>query len=190
MKDVLKGELVQLGAVDMDELSKVIVRWERDSEFMRLLDAEAVRLFSRKSMQKLLEKDMDEENVSRYWFTICSLADNQLLGDITLHVNSWLGRDAFIGIGIGEREFWGKGYGTDAMKLILQYAFTEINLERVSLTVFEYNPRAIRSYEKAGFSREGRMRKFLNKDGKRWDMFMMGILREEWMEQNGSQNKN
>jgi RimJ/RimL family protein N-acetyltransferase len=54
----------------------------------------------------------------------------------------------------------------------------------MTLTVFEYNPRAIRSYEKAGFQREGRLRKILNKEGKRWDMLYMGILRKEWLEQN------
>ena len=69
--------------------------------------------------------------------------------------------------------------------VILRYGFTEVNLKRVTLTVFEYNPRAIRSYEKAGFRHEGRMRGALNKEGKRWDILVMGILREEWMEQNG-----
>jgi len=63
-------------------------------------------------------------------------------------------------------------------------------MNRVTLSVFEYNPRAIRSYEKAGFRHEGRMRGRLNKEGKRWDMLFMGILRKEWMEQNGNKNTN
>ena len=58
--------------------------------------------------------------------------------------------------------------------------FNELNLHRVSLDVFEYNPRAIRSYEKVGFVFEGRTRKFLNREGQRWDMIFMGILRSEW----------
>jgi len=89
-----------------------------------------------------------------------------------------------VGLGIGERDFWGRGYGTDVMKLILRYAFMEINLRRVTLTVFEYNPRAIRSYEKAGFRHEGRLRKLLHRDGRRYDELFMGILREEWLEKN------
>jgi len=76
------------------------------------------------------------------------------------------------------------------MKVILRYAFTEINMNRVTLNVFEFNPRAIRAYEKAGFRHEGRMRKVLNKEGKRWDMLYMSILREEWMEQNGYNTAN
>jgi RimJ/RimL family protein N-acetyltransferase len=64
----------------------------------------------------------------------------------------------------------------------LRFAFSEINLRRVTLTVFEYNRRAIRSYEKAGFQHEGRLRGALNKEGKRWDMLYMGIRREEWLD--------
>ena len=71
------------------------------------------------------------------------------------------------------------------MKVVLRYAFTELNLQRLTLTVFEYNPRAVRAYEKTGFRHEGRLRQFLNREGRRWDMLFMGILRHEWMEQNG-----
>jgi RimJ/RimL family protein N-acetyltransferase len=90
--------------------------------------------------------------------------------------------EAWVGIGIGEREFWGKGYGTEMMKLCLQYAFTELNVHRVSLGLHEYNPRALRSYQKAGFRMEGRTRQDLMREGKRYDSLWMGILREEWMQ--------
>jgi RimJ/RimL family protein N-acetyltransferase len=108
-----------------------------------------------------------------------------LLGDITLSVINWGSRDAFAGIGIGAREFWGKGYGTEAMELILRYGFTELNLRRISLTVFEFNQRAVRSYEKVGFRLEGRQRQFMRREGRRWDILYMGILRQEWMEKYG-----
>ena len=68
------------------------------------------------------------------------------------------------------------------MNIVLRFAFTEINLRRVTLTVFEYNPRAIRSYEKTGFKHEGRLRGALLRDEKRWDVLYMGIRREDWME--------
>ena len=66
------------------------------------------------------------------------------------------------------------------MKVLLRYAFEELNLHRVNLSVFEYNPRAIRSYEKAGFRHEGRQRDALHRCGKRWDMLYMGILKSDW----------
>ena len=182
MKDIYRGELVRLGAMDAEEAGKAFARWSRDSEFRRLLDSGVSQLHSAKGVQKWLEKELEEQSVNQHWFSIRKFDDDRLLGDIDLYIYTWTGRDAFVGLGIGEREFWGRGYGTDVMKVILRYAFTEVNLNRVSLTVFEYNPRAVRSYEKAGFRHEGRMRQVLNKEGKRWDILTMGILRDEWME--------
>ena len=83
-------------------------------------------------------------------------------------------------IGIGEPDAWNKGYGSEAMRLMLRYGFEELNLNRVSLGVFSANPRGIRSYEKCGFVHEGRMREFARRDGQYWDLVFMGILREEW----------
>ena len=181
MKDILKGRLVRLSAMDLDEFSKAFSRWSRDSEFRRLINSGASIAVSSDGVKRWLEKELDEQSVNSHWFSIRKLDDDVLLGDIDLYVYNWPARDAFVGLGIGEREFWGKGYGTDLMRTILRYAFDEVNLNRVTLTVFEYNPRAIRAYEKAGFRHEGRIRQALNKEGKRWDMLFMGILREEWM---------
>jgi RimJ/RimL family protein N-acetyltransferase len=184
MNDVLNGALVRLSAVDPDEFSKAFTGWRRDSEFMRLMDADAARVGSQKDSQKSLEKELEDQQLNQHWFTIRTLSEDKLIGDIGLFVVSWPGRDAFVGLGIGDRDFWGRGYGTDAMKLILRYGFMEVNLRRVTLTVFEYNPRAIRSYEKAGFRHEGRLRGTLCRDGRRWDLLFMGILRDEWLELN------
>jgi RimJ/RimL family protein N-acetyltransferase len=181
MKDILKGELIQLGAVDHEELGKAYAAWNKDSELTRYLDARTVSMRSAKHISGFFEKEMEELTPANHYFTIRALDDNRLLGDINLDViNDWSSRDAFVGLGIGERQNWGKGYGTDAMKVMLRFAFTEVNLRRVTLTVFEYNPRAIRSYEKIGFQHEGRLRGALLRDGKRWDMLYMGILREDW----------
>lgn len=182
MKDLLKGELVRLSAVDPAELGKAFAKWNQDSELTRYLDARTTLLRSTKSVSDSIEKDVKDPSPAEHPFAIRALGDNRLLGDIGLYViNDWISRDAFVGLGIGERENWGKGYGTDAMRVALHYAFTELNLRRVTLTVFEYNPRAIRSYEKTGFQHEGRLRGALLRDGKRWDMFYMGILRDDWM---------
>jgi RimJ/RimL family protein N-acetyltransferase len=183
MKDIFKGDLVRLSAVDHEELGKAYSIWNQDSELTRLLDARMVSLRSAKSISDFFEKEAKDASPQEHAFTIRAIDDNRLLGDIGLYViNNWSSRDAFVGIGIGNRNDWGKGYGTDAMKIILRFAFTEINLRRVSLTVFEYNPRAIRSYEKSGFQHEGRLRGALLRDGKRWDMLYMSILSADWKE--------
>jgi len=183
VKDIFKGELVRLSAFDAVELAKAYTNWTRDSELQRLFDGGASVLHSSKAGTDFFEKMLKEENSANHFFSIRKLDDDRLLGDINLDViNDWGSRDSFVGIGIGNREDWGKGYGTDAMKIILRFAFTELNLRRVTLTVFEYNPRAIRSYEKTGFHHEGRLRGALLRDGKRWDMLYMGILAEDWKE--------
>ena len=96
--------------------------------------------------------------------------------------------EAWVGLGIGEREFWGKGYGTDMMKFACSMSLAELCLERLSLGLHEYNPRALRSYEKCGFRLEGRTRQDILREGKRYDSLWMGILREEWLQmQNGDE---
>ncbi|MFN8385932.1 MAG: GNAT family protein [Anaerolineales bacterium] len=190
MKDIYTGDLTHLIMLDAKEGAKAFARWDRDSEFRRYLDSGAAYLISSNKIEKEIEEDANENSPRFYPFGVRALTGDTMIGLVDLFVYNWTGRDAFVGIGFGEREYWGKGYGADAMNLILRYAFTELNLRRVTLNVFEYNPRAIRSYEKVGFRHEGRIRQALNKEGKRWDMLFMGILRGEWMEQNDYKTTN
>jgi RimJ/RimL family protein N-acetyltransferase len=131
-------------------------------------------------MKEWFEKDLETASPTYVAFSVRTLAEDKLIGFVSFDGINWTSRDAFVAIGIGERDFWGRGFGTDAMRLMLRYGFTELNLHRVTLAVFEYNPRAVRSYEKCGFRHEGREREFLLRDGKRWDLLHMGILRSEW----------
>jgi RimJ/RimL family protein N-acetyltransferase len=85
-------------------------------------------------------------------------------------------------LGIGDAADRGKGYGSEAIKLLLRYTFEEINLHRLSAAVPEYNLPALRLFDKAGFSIEVRQRQFLHRDGRRWDMLGLGLLRSEWLQ--------
>jgi RimJ/RimL family protein N-acetyltransferase len=87
---------------------------------------------------------------------------------------------AELGIVIGNKDYWNKGYGTEAITLLLKHCFETLNLNRVMLKVFKNNPRAIRCYEKSGFQHEGTMRQAHYQDGKYHDVLIMGILKEEW----------
>ncbi|PKO13249.1 MAG: GNAT family N-acetyltransferase [Chloroflexi bacterium HGW-Chloroflexi-10] len=177
---ILKGEKVQLVAVEADRDARNFVGWRKNSEYLRLMDAGVAKAFSVEKMKKWLEEDeLSDENA---FFMIRTLEDERLIGEIGLSDFKGNYVNAFVGISIGEPNDWGKGYGSDAMRIILRYAFTILNLHHVSLTVFDYNPRAIRSYEKVGFQYEGVQRQFLNRDGKRWNMHRMGILQREWFD--------
>jgi RimJ/RimL family protein N-acetyltransferase len=180
-QNLLHGTLVRLTAEEPPVHAQEYALWNRDSEFMRLLDAEPAYPPSVKKLTELIQKDQEKDPPPYYLFAIRTLVDDKLVGYIGLDGDAFPHGELFVGIAIGEREAWGKGYGTDAMKVILRYAFQELNLRRVSLDTFEYNPRAIRSYEKAGFVNEGRARKYLCREGQRWDLLFMGILREEWL---------
>jgi diamine N-acetyltransferase len=89
-------------------------------------------------------------------------------------------RSAEFGIMIGEKSYWNQGYGTEAVRLLMQLGFTTLNLNRIYLRVLENNPRAIRAYEKAGFTYEGRQRQAEFKDGRYLDLLVMSILRAEY----------
>jgi RimJ/RimL family protein N-acetyltransferase len=186
-ENLFVGKLVKLVAVEPEKAAPLFSRWSRDAEFERLLDSNAPRLFSAATIKTWIEEEMEKETVNFAFFMIQKLEDDRPIGFIDLGYRNWHTGNAWVGIGIGERDSWGKGYGTDAMRLILRYAFDELNLHRVSLGVFEFNPRAMRSYEKAGFTVEGRERAAIHRDGRRWDVILMGILRSEWeVQQNGS----
>ncbi len=180
MSKLLKGELVRLTAANGETDAAILARWSRDAEYARLLDTDPAFPRSAQRAKEDIEQWIERERPDGIEFMIRKLDDNQLLGFVGLANIQWTHGDAFVGIAIGEREYWGKGYGTDAMRVMLHYAFTELNLHRVSLEVFEYNTRAQRSYQKAGFVVEGCERQYVQRDGKRYDVVNMGILREEW----------
>jgi len=179
-RNLLTGELVCLTVEDAGTMANLFCSWHIDSEYSRLLDSAVARFYSKKATQSFLEKEFEKEEFNSFIFIIRTLAEDRMIGFLDLDGILWNQGDAFVGIGLGERQFWGKGYGTDAMRVLLRFAFTELNFHRISLNVFEFNPRAIHSYEKAGFKVEGRARKVLNRGGQRWDLIFMGILRHEW----------
>src|SRR5258705_8791590 len=106
MKDIFIGKLVRLSAFDPEEMSKVFPRWNLNSEYFRLLNSSARPMQSVKSAAKWMEKEAEEISPSNYYFSIRTLEDDKLIGEIGLDVVNWPGRDAFVGLGIGETEYW------------------------------------------------------------------------------------
>jgi RimJ/RimL family protein N-acetyltransferase len=172
------GKLVRLAAFDIDHDPEILARWNQDSEYQQLLSSGPAGLWTPKQIKEWFDK----ENPNSYQFAIRTMEGNQLIGTVGLDGVDWVTGNTFVGIGIGERQYWGKGYGSEAMNLILRFAFAGLNLRRVSLDVFEYNRRAYLSYLKCGFKDEGRMRQWMQRGGERHDLIFMGILREEWEE--------
>ena len=173
----LQGELVRLAAFDLEKDSEALARWSRDSEYQRLLDTGPSVVNASTSMREFMEKEIGKNYIL---FGIRPLNEDRTVGFADLSGFDWLARSAWVAIGIGEAEYRGRGLGTEAMRLLVRFAFEQLNLNRINLTVFSYNPRAMRSYEKCGFVYEGCQRQFLNRDGRRWDMVYMGLLKSDW----------
>ncbi len=186
-ENIFLGTAVRLTAEDPGELAKAFVKWDRDAGFKRLLDDAPPMFRSIEKNKEWIEKLLEEDQSNSFFFGVRTLEGDQLIGFIDLWVN-WMHADGWVGIGLGERDYWGNGYGTDAMQVMLRYAFTELDLKRVTLSVFEYNLRAQRSYAKAGFQLEGRLRGDLHRQGQRWDVLVMGILQKEWLERAHAEN--
>lgn len=186
MKDLFRGERIRLTAEEPGTRARIEARWQLDSEFIRLSDNEPIRLESEKHLREGFEKQAkDGYSSHRYSFAVRTIEGDTYIGFFGLWVHL-VHSEAWVGIGIGEREFWGRGYGTEMMNLCLQYVFDELCLERVSLGLHAFNERALKSYEKCGFRLEGRTRQDVMREGRRTDTLWMGILREEWQEmQNG-----
>ena len=180
MKDLYRGALVRLSSDSPETLAKAFARWDRDTELHRLADIDPAQLWSEKKLKEFFEKR--EKDKRAYRFSLHTLTDDQLIGIIGLVPNDTC-EDAWLYIALYEPDYLGKGYGSDGMKLIMQFGFVELNLRRISLGLNGYNERALRTYQKAGFQLEGRSRQDVIKDGKRYDGLFMGILREEWLAQ-------
>lgn len=106
--------------------------------------------------------------------------EGRLIGEIKLHSINTVDRRASMAIAIYERQLLGKGFGSDAIRLLLHHAFTQLNLHRIGVRVLAYNERAIKAYQKCGFVVEGRERETAFVDGAWQDDLMMGILSQEY----------
>lgn len=174
---LLHGRRLRLTALTQEDLP-TIARWQHNSAFLRFFDALPAYPRSEASLAQWLQGRQKEKNA--FLFAVRPLDENTLIGYVELEGILWSHQVGWASIAIGDPSHWGQGYGTEAMQLLLAFAFDELNLHRVQLTVFSYNRRAIALYEKLGFRHEGTYREFMQRDGRRYDMLLYGLLRSEW----------
>ena len=177
------GERVLLRHHHPEDLAD-IRRWYRDPELGRLTRY-SLRQMSIEEIDRFFHtRLMSPEQVG---YAIVIRETGQLIGSTTFSNLDPDNGSALFHISIGASDLWGEGYGTEATELMLWLAFERIGLHRVALSVFGFNSRAIRSYEKAGFTLEGRHREAILRDGGRWDELTMGILASEWQARRGGE---
>ncbi|MPZ49843.1 MAG: GNAT family N-acetyltransferase [Dehalococcoidia bacterium] len=176
---MLTGKLVRLRARAMTDLDNSL-RWINDPEVTRFLGGQTRYPFSREQEEAWLTAAVLRTHPPEISLSIDTLAGSRHIGGIGLHKVSPEDRKAELGIMIGEQDCWGLGYGTDAIRTLLRFAFDEINLNRIELQVHDDNARAIACYLKCGFVEEGRLRQDRYKDGAYYDTLVMGILASEF----------
>lgn len=115
-----------------------------------------------------------------YRFAIESVEGSHYIGDCGINSIDWKNSVASVAIFIGDKAYRGKGYGTEAMEILLSFIFNQININKVRLNVYSFNEPAIKSYEKCGFKKEGVLRQEIFRDGRYYDTIVMGILRDEY----------
>jgi RimJ/RimL family protein N-acetyltransferase len=175
----MEGELVRLRAYEKADL-EAVMKWINDEEVTDFLGGPVFRSpVSSIAEARYIEANTDPASPNKT-LVIETLADRRNIGATDLHAIDWHNRHAEVGIVIGDKRCWSKGYGSDAMRVMLRLAFDKLNLNRISLRVFDYNQRAVRAYEKCGFVREGVLREDRYLGGRYFDTIVMGILASEY----------
>ena len=172
----IEGELVALGPLRREHIP-LYLRWINDLGTTRTLAVPSRPMTLEQETAWYERAAVDD---AQPLFTIYERATGRAIGNCGLHEIDHHNRRTDVGIMIGEPDARGHGYGTEAMQLLLDYAFTVLALHSVMLLVYEYNYAARRSYEKAGFREIGRRRESRWYNGRFWDEIHMDILSSEF----------
>ena len=174
---MLEGTLVRLRAMEPGDLEDAY-KWANDREVTLWLTSPRYPM-SRKAEQEWIDAPTNSFGGVRL---AIDTKDGKHIGEINLHRVNPEDRKAALGIMIGEKDHWSNGYGTDAIKTLVSFAFDEMNLHRVWLHAFADHEQAISCYLKCGFREEGRLRQEVYQDGRYYDVILMGVLQAEFTE--------
>lgn len=166
---------INLSKIKKEDM-EYIYRWFSDDKFLKYYDYYPPVPLSKEEIDKIFN-DYENSNKSKVFAV---RLDNTIIGvagfDDIIEEN----KVATLFIGLGNKNERRKGYGSEAMKLLLEYGFNDLSFHRIQLNVLEFNVGAIFLYEKFGFKKEGIFREFVLRDGKRYNLFLYGLLRDEW----------
>ncbi|HVF25757.1 MAG TPA: GNAT family protein [Anaerolineales bacterium] len=179
------GRDIRLGPIDYEKDPEVESRWTHDSAFMRMYEIDPARPMSAAMIKKHYEKleKQVEEDKNLYQFMIRAKEDDRLIGRAAIQWIEWTNGNAWLHLGIGSTQDQRKGYGSQALGMLMRFAFAELNLFRLSVRIPEYNQAASALFNKFGFVEEIRRRQALDRDGRRWDLMVFGLLNSEWQSQ-------
>ena len=172
-----EGSLVVLRPLERADLNERYLGWLNDPEVTRYTET-GIFPSTAEDLENYFRSVTGSKN--DVMLAVIDKKSGQHIGNVKLGPIHWLHRRATFGILIGEKEFWGKGVGLEATRLMVEYGFQRLNLHRIDLGVFAEHAAAVHCYEQAGFKIEGRMREDLFLDGEYKDRLRMGLLRSEY----------
>lgn len=172
----LVGERIYLSPRNVEDV-EIFTEWMNDF-YITDYTGRSYQTMTLQEEKTYLEKEQNNKNV----FAIIDLEADEVIGNVGLHEINHINRTATLGIFIGNKNYWSKGYGTEAIQLILDFGFNYLNLNNIDLALMEFNQRALKCYEKCGFKEIGRKRKCNFINGKYYDAILMDILAEEFTE--------
>lgn len=181
---LLEATDVRLGPIDHETHPEIESRWTQDAEFMYLMELKPVRPLSPAAVKKqyeAIEKEMEGQSLFHFTIRVCD--DDRFIGKALVEWVDWVNSNGFIRLGIGAPEDRRKGYGSQALSLLLRHAFGEMNLYRVTAVTLAYNEGAIRLFQKFGFVEETRRCNAMYCNEKLWDIISFGLLNTEWRNQ-------
>lgn len=171
------GEKVRLREYRKEDLTMKL-SYINDPDVMRLLVSETPY------PETLAEEEKWFDSISAfkdtYRFAIEAIEEKKYIGECGVCSVDWKNSTVAVSIFIGDKDYWGKGYGADAMKTLIAFVFNEMNINKIRLNVYSFNERAIRCYKKCGFKVEGVLREEIYREGKYYDTIAMGLLRSEY----------
>lgn len=169
---MFNGQLVRLATLTEEDIPHLL-RWRNSITLKRVTGPSAYFPTS-------VTEITTSSSSTSVQFGIHLIDGDRLVGYISLSNIVWSNRVADLGVYVGDAEDWGKGIGSEAVSILLSYAFNELNLHRIQLDVVDYNKRAIRLYNQLGFAHEGTRRQHGQRDGEHFDVLIYGILASEW----------
>lgn len=177
IKNLLKSSNITLTSFKEDDIS-TLENWYNDQFFLRNYDM--ITSFPRSCSELKSMVEDTKKSPDKFMFAVRDIQSKKLIGVTGYENILWNNGTATIYIGIGSASNRGHGLGYDALNLTIQFGFQELNLHKIQLTVLSYNTPAINLYEKTGFKKEGTYREFIHRDNKRFDMYLYGLLKNEW----------
>ena len=179
---LFEGKLIRFAPHDPDRDAEIESKWTHDPDYLRSISLDPARPSSPPQIKKKYEdlaKEADEQR-DLFSFAVRTIENDRLIGFARLFGVEWTHGVGRILIGLGDPIDRGRGYGREALQMLLRYAFDELNLHRITATTFEYNTTAIHFLQRNGFVLEVTRREAVQRDGRYWDFLAFGLLHDEW----------